>query len=64
MEASKRAVEAATALNPSYAIAKYSRGWVGLQLGENQVCDERIGFARRLSPHDPLKMAMLGVSGP
>jgi hypothetical protein len=27
------------------------------------VCHDRIGFARRLSPYDPLKFAMLGVSG-
>lgn len=63
MEESKQSVETATELNPSYAIAQYSRGWVGLQLGENQVCYDRIGFARRLSPQDPLKFAMLGVSG-
>jgi len=63
MEESKRAVETATSLNPSYAIAQYWRGWVGLQLGENQVCHDRIGFARRLSPYDPLKFAMLGGSG-
>jgi TolB-like protein len=63
MEESKRAVNTATSLNPSYAIAQYSRGWVGLQLGENQVCHDRIRFARRLSPYDPLKFAMLGVSG-
>lgn len=63
LDKSKQAVESATTLNPSYAIAQYSRGWVGLQLGENQECKERIEFARRLSPFDPLKMAMLGVSG-
>jgi TolB-like protein len=63
LEESKSAVDTAITLNPSYAIAQYSRGWVGLQLGENQVCHDRIGFARRLSPYDPLKFAMLGVSG-
>ncbi len=63
LEASKQAVDLAISLNPSYAIAQYSRGWVGMQLGENASCDEHIGFARRLSPYDPLKFAMLGVTG-
>jgi TolB-like protein len=63
LEESKGAVETSIMLNPSFAIAQYSRGWVGLQLGENQVCHDRIGFARRLSPFDPLKFAMLGVLG-
>ena len=61
LEASKRALQEAIDLNPSYAIAQYSLGWVALQLGENDLCLERVGFARRLSPSDPLKFAMLGV---
>ena len=59
--AARQELETAIALNPSYAIAHYSLGWVGLQLGERRVCSERIEWARRLSPYDPLKFAMLGV---
>lgn len=58
----RRELDIAIDLNPSYAIAHYSLGWVGLEMGENELCRERIGFARRMSPHDPLKFAMLGVS--
>jgi len=61
LDASKRSLETAVELNPSYAIAQYSLGWVALQLGENVLCRDRIDIARRLSPYDPLKFAMLGV---
>jgi TolB-like protein/Tfp pilus assembly protein PilF len=63
LEESKESLETALELNPSYAIAQYSLGWVGLQLGDNELCLQRIAIARRLSPYDPLKFAMLGVSG-
>lgn len=62
LEASKESLLTAIKLNPSYAIAQYSLGWVALQLGDHQLCLERIDVARRLSPYDPLKFAMLGVS--
>jgi TolB-like protein len=61
LEASKRSLQTAIEMNPSYAIAQYSLGWVALQLGENELCLNRVGFARRLSPNDPLSFAMLGV---
>ena len=61
LESARSELGSAIELNPSYAIAHYSLGWVGLQLGENELCCERIAFARRLSPYDPLKFAMLGV---
>ncbi|HJR70779.1 MAG TPA: hypothetical protein VKA43_12110, partial [Gammaproteobacteria bacterium] len=61
LEDSKSSLETAVHLNPSYAIAQYSLGWVAMQLGENELCRDRIDFARRLSPYDPLKFAMLGV---
>lgn len=61
LDASRRSLETAIELNPSYAIAQYSLGWVALQLGENTLCREQIDIARRLSPYDPLKFAMLGV---
>lgn len=61
LDASRRSLETAVELNPSYAIAQYSLGWVALQLGDNALCCDRINIARRLSPYDPLKFAMLGV---
>jgi len=63
LEASKQSLETAIHLNPSYAVAQYSLGWVGLQLGDNELCQSRIDMARKLSPYDPLKFAMLGVYG-
>jgi TolB-like protein len=63
VESSKGSLETAIELNPSYAIAQYSLGWVQLQLGDHEECLQRVGIARRLSPYDPLKFAMLGVSG-
>lgn len=61
LDASKDSLETAIELNPSYAIAQYSLGWVAMMLGDNELCLDRVGFARRLSPYDPLKFAMLGV---
>jgi TolB-like protein len=61
-QAAKQELETAIELNPSYAIAHYSLGWVGMQLGERRLCLERIGWARLLSPYDPLKFAMYGVT--
>ena len=61
LELSRQELETAIWLNPSYAIAQYSLGWVGMQLGEHDLCVSRIDMARKLSPYDPLKFAMLGV---
>jgi TolB-like protein len=55
-------LETAVALNPCYAVAQYSLGWVAALLGENRLCSERIGRARLLSPYDPLMFAMHGVT--
>ena len=56
-----RALQTAIDLNPSYATAQYPLVWVALQPGEKELCLDRVGFARRLSPSDPLEFAMLGV---
>ncbi len=61
LDAAKAALETSIELNPSYAIAQYSLGWVGMQIGMNQLCLDKIACARRLSPYDPLKFGMLGV---
>jgi TolB-like protein/Tfp pilus assembly protein PilF len=58
----KQELETAIVLNPSYAVARYSLGWVATLLGESRLCGEQIERARRLSPYDPLMFAMLGVS--
>jgi Tfp pilus assembly protein PilF len=62
LESARQELETSIALNPSYAVAHYSLGWVHMQLGERRQSSERIEYARRLSPYDPLKFAMLGVS--
>jgi TolB-like protein len=61
LDSARESLETAVTLNPSFAVAQYSIGWVALQLGENELCLDKIDFARRLSPFDPLKFAMLGV---
>lgn len=61
LEASRSSLETAIELNPSYATAKYSLGWVAMHLGENDLCIDSIGSALRLSPYDPLIYAMHGV---
>jgi TolB-like protein/Tfp pilus assembly protein PilF len=63
LDAARQSLETAVELNPSYAIAQYSPGWVALRLGDNAFCCDRIDVARRLSPCDPLQFAMLGVYG-
>ena len=63
LDASKQSLETAIELNPSYAIAQYSLGWVAAQLGQRELCKSRIEMARKLSPYDPLTFAMLGMYG-
>jgi TolB-like protein len=55
------ALSNAIKLNPSYAVAIYTLGWVYMHLGNSDGCIEQIERARRLSPLDPLMFAMLGV---
>lgn len=63
MDSARQAMDTARTLNPSYANAQYTRGWIALQMGDNELCDERIDLAMRLSPFDPLAFAMKSVSG-
>jgi tetratricopeptide (TPR) repeat protein len=60
--AARESVMLSTELNPSYATAQYFLGWIAMQSGDHELCQERIDFARRLSPYDPLIYGMLGVS--
>ena len=62
LDLAKHSLQTAVELNPSYAIAQYSLGWIAMQLGEHEFSDEKIDLARSLSPFDPLMFAMLGVS--
>ncbi len=62
LDAARRAATEATELSPSYANAQYFLGWIGMQLGERELCEERIMLASRLSPQDPLIYGMRGVS--
>jgi TolB-like protein/Flp pilus assembly protein TadD len=63
LEASSSCLHTAVDLNPSYAIALYTLGWVNMHLGRNEQTIEQIAEARRLSPLDPLMFAMMGVQG-
>jgi TolB-like protein/Flp pilus assembly protein TadD len=61
LEASLPWLERASALNPNYAQAKYSRGWVEALLGAPEACESNIADALALSPLDPLVYGMLGA---
>lgn len=62
LESARKAVAVATELSPSYASAQYLLGWIAMQTGDRELCEERISLACRLSPHDPLIYGMQGVS--
>lgn len=53
--------EAATSLNPSFAIGQYSVGFARSMIGATAPSDEALGKARRLSPLDPMRFAMLAT---
>ena len=62
LDAARNSVEEAIRLNPSYVSAQYFRGWVAMQLGEREICRDRVDMSLDLSPLDPLIYGMLGVS--
>jgi TolB-like protein len=61
LDKSKTALDRAIELNPSYANARYSLGWVAMHLGEYELCRDSIESAVKLSPFDPFMYAMQGV---
>jgi DNA-binding winged helix-turn-helix (wHTH) protein len=61
LESSLPWLERANSLNPSYAQARYSRGWTEALLGSAKSSQENIDAALALSPLDPLLYGMLGV---
>lgn len=61
LDDSKGSLERAIDLNPSYANARYTLGWVAMHLGEYELCRDSIKASIRLSPLDPFMYAMQGV---
>ena len=61
LEASLPWLERANALNPNYAQALYSRGWVEALMGNAGASRVNIDAALVLSPLDPLVYGMLGA---
>ena len=54
-------LEAAVQLNPSFAVGQYSLSFALMQMGETDASTANIIKARRISPYDPLRFAMLCV---
>lgn len=61
LEGSLPWLERASALNPNYAQARYSRGWTEALLGSAELSRTNVDSALQLSPLDPLVYGMLGV---
>lgn len=53
----------ATALNPCFAVGQYTLGFALMQAGDTTRSIELSDKARRLSPYDPLRFAMIGLRG-
>ena len=52
-----------TALNPSFAVGQYTLGFALMHAGDTVRSIEMADKARRLSPYDPMRFAMIGVRG-
>ena len=63
VESSVPWLERATALNPNYAQAIYSRAWTHMILGQGEAGGQNARAALRLSPIDPLRYAMIAADG-
>ena len=61
LEAGLPWLERASALNPNYAQARYSRAWTLAMLGQSDQSRSDVDAALELSPLDPLRYGMLGV---
>jgi TolB-like protein len=53
--------EMANRLNPSFALSQYSVGFAQAMMGRNVPSDEALIKARRLSPIDPMRFAMVAT---
>lgn len=61
VEAALESFELATTLNPSFAIGQYSIGFARSMTGRTAPSDDALTRARRLSPIDPMRFAMLAT---
>jgi hypothetical protein len=61
VEAALEQFETAAALNPSFALGQYSVGLSQAISGRSVPSDEALTRARRLSPLDPIRFAMLAT---
>ncbi len=61
LESSLPWLERANTLNPNYAQAKYSKGWVESMIGSTRESQLDVDTAMALSPLDPLRYAMLSI---
>jgi TolB-like protein len=61
VEAALAEFESANRLNPSFALSQYSVGFGQAMIGRNVDSDEALVRARRLSPIDPMRFAMLAT---
>ncbi len=60
-EASERELQKAVDLNPSFAIGQYSLGFALQFAGLIEESQEAVSLARRLSPFDPMRFAMMAL---
>ncbi|MEO0436174.1 MAG: winged helix-turn-helix domain-containing protein [Pseudomonadota bacterium] len=61
LDKANRSASRAANLNPSHANSQYLIGWIALQQGDRELCEERSSLACRLSPQDPLIYGMRGI---
>ena len=61
VEAALTEFETANRLNPSFALSQYSVGFGQAMTGRNMPSDDALMKARRLSPIDPMRFAMLAT---
>jgi TolB-like protein len=60
-EQSVQAFELSNELNPNFAFGQFAQAFAMMHLGKNELSNQIIAKARRLSPYDPMCYAMLGV---
>jgi TolB-like protein/DNA-binding winged helix-turn-helix (wHTH) protein len=63
MSESLAELSTSTALNPSFAVGQYTLGFALMHAGDTTRSIEMADKARRLSPYDPLRFAMIGCRG-
>ena len=61
LEQSVHEFELSNELNPNFAFGQFAQAFVMMLLGKNELSNQIIDKAHRLSPYDPMSYAMLGV---